>query len=104
MTNTHCTLIDNVLCKLTENTLDITSGVLTKRFSDHQPYFILLNSILTKDSPPVYIKITKEDKKAIQNFYNEFLTSEKLINLKCDLIEDQNNTYFFTQCNSGCKK
>ncbi len=66
---------------------------MTKRFSDHQPYFILLNSILTKDSPPVYLKITKQDKKAMQNFYNEILTSDKLINLKCDLKEDPNNTY-----------
>ncbi len=28
LTNTHGTLIDNFLCKLTDNTLDTTSGVL----------------------------------------------------------------------------
>ncbi len=82
LTNTHCTLIDNLLCKLTDNMLDTTSGVLNKRFSDHQPYFILLNNILTKDSPPVYVKITKHDKESIHNFHNEILTADKLINLK----------------------
>ncbi len=51
LTNTHATLIDNFLCKLTDNTLHTTSGVLIKMFSDHQPYFILLNNILTRDFP-----------------------------------------------------
>ena len=63
-----------------------------KMFSDHQPYFILLNNILTKDFPPVYVKITKQDKEAIQNFHNEILTLDKLLNLKNDLIEDPNTT------------
>ncbi len=80
LTNTHGTLIDNFLCKLTKNTLDTTSSVLIKRFSDHQPYFISLNTLLTKDSTPVYVKITKQDNQAIQIFYNEILTSDKLIN------------------------
>ncbi len=62
-------------------------------FSNHHPYFILLNSILTKDSPPVYVKITKQDNDAIQTFYNEILTSDKLINLKSDIKEDPNNIY-----------
>jgi hypothetical protein len=93
LTNNHGTLIDNCLCKLTENTLDTTSGVLTKRLSDHQPYFILLNNISTKDSPPVYVKITKQDNETIQKFHNEILTSDKLINLNSDLKEDPNKTY-----------
>ncbi len=80
LTNTNGTLIDNFLCKLTENTPDTTSGVLITRFSDHQPYFISLNTLLTKDSPPVYVEITKQDNQAIQIFYNEILTSDKLIN------------------------
>ncbi len=93
LTNTHGTLIDNFLCKLTDNTLDTTSGVLIKKFSDHQPYFILLNNILTKDSPLEYVKIMKQDNEAIQKFHNEILTWDKLINLKSDLNEDPNNTY-----------
>ena len=93
LTNTRGTLIDNFLCKLTENTLDTTSGVLIQKLSDHQPYFISLNTIHTKDSPPVYVKITKQNTQAIQQFYNEILTSDKLISLNHDLKEDPNNTY-----------
>ncbi len=81
------------MCKLTDNTLDTTSGVLIKRFSDHQPYFILLINILTKDSPPVHVKITKQDNESIQSFHNEILTSDKLINLNSDIIKDPNNAY-----------
>ncbi len=62
-------------------------------FSDHHPYFILLNNILTKESPPVYVKVTKEDNKAKQTFYNEILTFNKLINLQTDVMENPNNTY-----------
>ncbi len=40
----------------------------------------------------MYVKISKQGKKDIQNFYNEILTSDKLINLKLDLEEDSNNT------------
>ncbi len=85
LTNAHGTLADNFLSKLTENTLDTTSDVLIKGFSDHQPYFIWLNTLLTQDSPPTYVKITKQDNLAIQNFYSEILTSDKLINLKNNL-------------------
>ncbi len=41
----------------------------------------------------MYVKITKQDKESIHNFYNDILTSDKLINLKSDLHEDPNNTY-----------
>ncbi len=45
LTNNNGPLIDNFFCKLTESTLDTTSGVLINRLSDHQPYFILLNNV-----------------------------------------------------------
>jgi hypothetical protein len=54
LTNNNGTLIENFLCKLTESTLDTTSGVLINKFSDHQPYFILLNNVHTRDPPPKF--------------------------------------------------
>ena len=38
-------LIDNIFCKISENTLRASSGILLKQFSDHQPYFICYNAI-----------------------------------------------------------
>ncbi len=61
LTNTKGTLIDNFLCKLSETTLNTTAGVLINTFSDHQPYFMLLDNIDTKILTPTYIKVSKQD-------------------------------------------
>ncbi len=61
LSNNHATLIDNFFCKLTETTmLDTPSGILIKTFSDHQPYFILLNNIKHKTHKPKYIKLSQQ--------------------------------------------
>ncbi len=78
LSNSHSTLIDNFFCNLTENTVDTTPGVLINKSSDHQPYFILLNNIITKESPPVYVKVTKRK-------------------LKTHVMENPNNTYNILQ-------
>ncbi len=93
LTNNHGTLIDNFLCKLTESTLDITAGVLIKKFSDHQPYFILLNNVQTRESPPVFVKVTKQDNESRHNFDNELLTSNELFTLPDSLNDNPNNSY-----------
>ncbi len=65
LSNNLATLIDNFFCKLTETTLDTTSGILIKMFSDHQPYFIRLNNIKHKTHKPIYIKLNKQDIESI---------------------------------------
>ncbi len=72
LTNNNGTLIDNFLCKLTESTLNTTPGVLINKLSDHQPYFILLINVDTRDPPPKFIKINKHDKESIQNFIMKY--------------------------------
>ncbi len=49
LSNNHETLIDYLFCKLSETTLNTTSGILIKRFSDHQPYFALFENIQHKN-------------------------------------------------------
>ncbi len=97
LTNNHGTFMDNFLCKLTESTLDITAGVLIKRFSDHQPYFILLNNFQTRDSPPVFVKVTKHDYELRDNFYNDLFTSNELFTLPNSVNENPNNSYNINQ-------
>ncbi len=92
LTNNNETLIDNFLCKLTESTLDTTSGVLINKLSDHR-YFILLNNVDTTDPRPKFIKINKHDKELMQNFHNEILTSNELTSTNDDLTVDPNTTY-----------
>ncbi len=45
LSNKHGTLIDNSFCKLTEATINTTSGIIIKKFSDHQPYFTIFKYI-----------------------------------------------------------
>ncbi len=78
LSNKHGTLIDNIFCKLTENTLDTTNGILINKFSDYQPYFTILNGIHHKNNVPKYIKITKKDDDSILNFHHEILIIDKL--------------------------
>ncbi len=44
-TNNHQTLIDNFFCKLTEHTLDTSSGIRIRQFSDYQRYLTIQKSI-----------------------------------------------------------
>ena len=64
----RATLIDNLFTKLTENTLDTTAGILTKQFSDHQPYFALINSSVCTNPSSKFITISKKDDASINNF------------------------------------
>ena len=43
-TRTNRTLIDNLFCRLHKSILENTAGILTKRFSDHQPYFMIMHN------------------------------------------------------------
>ncbi len=58
----HGTLIDDFFCKLTEATIDTIFGILIKKFSDHQPYSILLNNIQLKTDTPRFFRINQEDR------------------------------------------
>ena len=91
--NKHGTLIDNFFCKLSACTLDTTSGILVKKFSDHQPYFMILNNVYTKEPPIKYITVTKNDSESICKFKEELSTSlnETLFNVNLD--QDPNINY-----------
>ncbi len=71
-----------------------------KRLFGHQPYFILLNTILINYLLLCMSKITNQDQKTPQNFYNKILTSDKLINLKHDLKNTQIYIIMFYSNNS----
>ncbi len=93
LSNKHGTSIDNFFCKLTESTLDTTSGILINKFSYHQPYFTILNNIQLKDSPPLHVKVNKNDKESINKFHKEILTSNQLYSLNTNLNQDPNINY-----------
>ncbi len=73
--------------------LDITSGILIKRFPYHQPYFILLNNIKHKTHKPKYIKLSKQDIESIEGFHQEILNSAKLLNVNTNYDVNPNINY-----------
>ena len=50
-------LIDNVFCRLTNNTPHVSSGILLKQFSDLQPYFLFFNTLIKQKPPPKTVKV-----------------------------------------------
>ena len=95
LTNNNGTLIDNFLNKLTETSMDTTSGILIDKIGlcDHQPYFTILNSIKTKEPPPTHIRITRQDINSIKNFHAELIKDVKIRTLNTDATQDPNINY-----------
>ena len=90
LTNNNGTLIDNILCKLTECTLDTTSGILIDKLSDHQPYFIVCNNTISTHISPRFVKITNYDKESVNRFQQTLTTSHQLNNLNSTHTQDPN--------------
>ncbi len=71
--NKHGMLIDNLFRKLTDSTINTSSSILIKMFSDHQPYFTFLNDILHKDCLPKFIKVNAHSQESIKTFQDELI-------------------------------
>ena len=69
-TRTTGTLLDNLFCRLHKSILENTAGILTKLFSDHQPYFMITHNIGKLHSPPKCVKINSEHADAMINVMN----------------------------------
>ena len=57
------TLIDNFFCNLTKRILQSTAGILIKTFSDHQPYFMFVNTTLKEDHTTKFIQVNVKIKR-----------------------------------------
>ncbi len=69
----NCSLIDNIWCKLSDISLDSTSGILIDKFSDHQPYFTIFNGIGTYERPPAFVTIHTQNEESIKKFEPEIV-------------------------------
>ena len=88
------TLIDNFFCKLTRTTFDITSGTLTKSFSDHQPYFIFLNCKTTNKKPPnTFIQIRSHNETSFINVEKDLQSSNVITLMDNNVTSDPNDNY-----------
>ena len=98
-TRTNGTLIDICCCKLCTSVLERTAGILTKIFSEHLPYFMMLNINQKTNPPPKFIKKYNSSDEAMLNVRHEIQSEElysKLvksctadINLNYEMINDE---------------
>jgi hypothetical protein len=90
LTRTQGSLIDNFLCRISENSLNSTAGILMHKISDHQPIFVCLNSLTHKVKCPKYVNIVKKSEKDIENF-RQFLQRELAQCKFCDNVATDPN-------------
>ena len=75
-TKNNATLLDNFFCKLSPTTMEASAGILMEKFSDHQPYFMSLNTF-TKAKPPIkYVKYRKQNEENMEQLKYEISGAE----------------------------
>ena len=92
-TRTTGTLIDNLFCRLRKLILENTAGILTKRFSDHQPYFMIMHNTEKLHSPPKYVKINTVHADAMITVMNEIKVDNIYDKLNKNPTADPNCNY-----------
>ena len=91
--HTSGTLIDNVFYKVDQTTKVTTAGILLKKLSDHQPYFVLFDIALTKIPNPNLIKIHLQNDEAINKCINEISNADLYNKLDKSQTADPNESY-----------
>ena len=88
------TLIDNIYCKLSFQTVKTTSGIILDELSDHFPYFICLDNFTTKKTkPPRRVKQKMNCLKAMEDMREDMIASNITNTLSSDLLTDPNENY-----------
>ena len=57
LSDNNGSLIDILFCKLSQISMPSTSGMLVNQLSDHHPYFISLNTVITRKERSKFIEI-----------------------------------------------
>ncbi len=86
-------MIDHFYCKLTDSTLNTTSGILIKKCFDHQPYFTFLNNLSQHKFQQKIIIINIQSSEAKSNFENELTQSNMKNKIVNSPIADPNSNY-----------
>ena len=88
------TLIDNIYCKLSSQTLTISAGIILDEISDHYPYFLGIDNLNIKQTkPPRRVQQKVNNIRAMENLGDDMLDSNITNKLNCDLLADPNDNY-----------
>lgn len=87
------TLLDNILCKISQNFSNITAGILLNQISDHQPCIIYCDNFSIDIKQTDYIWIKKQNKQSIDRL-KQYIDSQNVMNkLDNSLDADPNINY-----------
>ena len=89
----HGTLIDIFLYKISARSSNTTSGIMIRKFSDHQPYFTCLDLKSRYMKPPRSINICKRTQENILAFKNDLLSVNLQENLDLNFLDNPNDSY-----------
>ena len=87
------TLINNIYCELSFQTLTTSAGIILDELSDHYPYFLGIDNLNIKQTkPPQCVKQKNNNIRAMENL-RDMLDSNITNKLNCDLLADSNENY-----------
>ncbi len=92
-TRRNGSLIDNIFCKLSSNTLKSTSGIMVKKFSDHQPCFMCLDTKKGNDVQRNTYVVKRYTSGDYNNFVNELNHTDLMSLIDMGANTDPNVSY-----------
>jgi hypothetical protein len=93
-TSHSCTLIDNIFCKLSSNTIDTYSGIILSSISDHLPYFTCLKTQHGHcNRPPSMVRCRRNKSQDLQDMITELNTNRIYDHLDKNISADPNKNY-----------
>ena len=94
ISNTSCTLNDNIYYRLSNNTMDLSSGIVHSGISDHFPCFVSISTGgQTSNSTPTVIKKVINSQKAMSNFIEEISSVDFTSKLNTDINSNPDTNY-----------
>ena len=86
-------LIDQIYCKLADNTVKSVSGILHTDLSDHLPYFTSLDILNKSHKDSNLIKVHTDSPSAREAFFSTIDTAVRETNFDSNLLHDPNINY-----------
>ena len=74
------TLIDNVLCRLSNTSINNDACIIVTQLSYHLPYFVCLRTMKVDKPEPKYIYIKQTTETSINRVKQEIITHRSMIN------------------------
>ena len=87
------TLIDNVLCRLSNTSINNDAGIIVTQLSDHLPYFICLRTMKIDKPEPKYIYIKQTTETSINRVKHEIITASIYDKLNTHVDANPNINY-----------